>query len=187
MPWSAQQSLAAAQQIALLALDVDGVLTDGGLIIGPEGAEWKRFHARDGHAIKLAQAAGLRVAVISGRTAPVVDVRCRELGIEDVEQGAADKWEAMQRVLARRSVEPRQAAFMGDDVVDLPVMLRVGLSMAPHDAAPEVLDVCGWRAARSGGHGAVADAIRYLLRASGRWEAVLALYRKPSEEARGAP
>ena len=117
-------------------LDVDGVLTDGGLWFGPRGEALKRFHVRDGHGIKLLQAAGLTVAVISGRRSAAVVARCRELGIRHVFQGASDKSRALDPLLRKLSLLDSQVACMGDDTPDMPLFVRVGFAVAVRDAHP---------------------------------------------------
>ena len=118
-----------ARRIALLVLDVDGVLTDGGLWYGPRGETQKRFHVRDGHGIKLLQATGIEVAVISGRQSPAVKVRCRELGVRQVLQGIDDKGAALDRLLRRRDLSETQVACMGDDTPDIPLFVRVAFAV----------------------------------------------------------
>lgn len=176
MPWFAKEIEAAARRAELVGFDVDGVLTDGGLIYLPSGEEAKRFHSRDGHAIKMALRGGLAVVFITGRRSEGVERRARELGIEEVHQGAGDKWAVMADLLERRGLAPEQAAFMGDDVVDLPILRRVGLALAPADAAQEVLDVAAWIATSKGGCGAAAEALRLILKSRGIWDDLMARY-----------
>lgn len=141
----------------LLVLDVDGVLTDGRLWYGPRGEMLKVFHVRDGYGIKLAQAAGIEIAVISGRRSGAVLRRCRELGIRHVVQGIEDKLAAFERLRARLGLAPETCACVGDDVPDVPLMRRVGLAFAPADAHPQA-QAAAHRVTRArGGAGAVRE------------------------------
>lgn len=174
-----------ARDVRLLALDVDGVLTDGGLHYLPGGQEAKVFHVRDGLAIRLAQAAGIVVAVLTVRRSEMVERRARELGVEEIHVGIAGKWSALAEILERRGIEPGEACYVGDDLVDLPVMERVGWSVAVADAAPEVLARADWRTRALGGHGAVREAVETILKARGEWEDVVGRYLAALES--GAP
>ena len=124
----------------MLLLDVDGVLTDGGIIYGDDGREWKVFHVRDGSGLKIWHLAGKRSAVISGRSSRVVDVRAAELGVSFVLQGAADKRPAYQRVLTEMEMRSEQVCYIGDDVPDLPILHNCGLAVAVADACVLVSD-----------------------------------------------
>lgn len=165
---------ARAARIRLLVLDVDGVLTDGGLVYGASGEEAKRFHVRDGLALVAARRAGLYVAVISGRASPAVTRRMAELGVAHVQQGVADKVRALADLMQRLAVSAGEVAVMGDDLQDLPLMRRVGLGLAPGDAVPEVRRAAHWRSRRRGGEGAVREAVEMLLRARKAWPPPLA-------------
>lgn len=154
-----------ARRIALLILDVDGVLTDGGLWYGPRGEVQKRFHVRDGHGIKLLQAAGVEVALISGRQSPSVKVRCRELGVKQALQGIDDKGAALDRLLRRRNLSETQVACMGDDTPDIPLFVRVAFAVAVADAHPLAQRAAHCRTALPGGHGAVREVCDWLLAA----------------------
>jgi len=158
-----------ASRIRLLVLDVDGVLTDGMLVYGASGEETKRFHVRDGLAMQVARRAGVEVAVVSGRASAAVTRRMSELGIVEVHQGVADKESLLRGLLARLGVKPAETAVMGDDLLDLPVMRIAGLAMAPADAVPEVRRAAGWVARSEGGHGAVREAVEFLLRSRKAW------------------
>jgi len=160
-----------AKDIALLVLDVDGVMTDGGLYVDGRGGIAKRFHAHDGLGVKLAQAAGLAVAVISGLDSPAVEARIRELGIVEYHPGHHRKVPVLQGILNRLGLAPHQAAYLGDDWVDAGPMRLVGLPMAVADAQPEILDMALWTTSRPGGQGAVREAIRFLLAAKGQLQA----------------
>ena len=160
----------------LLVLDVDGVLTAGGIFMDFEGREYKRFDVRDGHGIKLAQRVGVGVAIITGRRSGVVEQRARELGIDPVIQGAARKGEAFAELLAATGSAPDDVAMVGDDVVDLPVMVRAGLALTVADAHPAVRERAHWATAARGGHGAVREVVDRLLRAQGHWDDLLTGY-----------
>lgn len=157
-----------AREISLLVLDVDGVLTDGGLYVDGRGEITKRFHAVDGLGIKAAQIAGLMVAVISGLDNPSVAARIKELGIAEYHPGHYRKVPILQEIWERTGTSPEQTAYLGDDWVDAGPMGLVGLPMAVADAQPEILDLALWVTTRPGGQGAVREAIRFLLAASGR-------------------
>ena len=158
-----------ASRIRLLVLDVDGVLTDGRLVYGPSGEEIKRFHVRDGLGMQAARRAGIEVAVISGRASAAVTRRMSELGIVEVHQGVADKASLLRGLLGRLKVRAGEAAVMGDDLTDLPLMEMAGLGLAPADAVPEVRRAAGWVSRSPGGRGAVREAVEMLLRSRKAW------------------
>lgn len=162
--------------IKLVCFDVDGVLTDGRLIIDDRGRESKCFHSRDGHGMKLLLRAGLKIALITGRTSGVVECRAREYGLVEVHQGVKDKLPVYQDLLARLNLRPEETAMAGDDVVDLPVMIRAGLALAPADAAPEVLARAHFVASLPGGRGAARQMAEYILKGQGRWAEMTAKY-----------
>jgi 3-deoxy-D-manno-octulosonate 8-phosphate phosphatase (KDO 8-P phosphatase) len=167
---------ARVEKVKLLVLDVDGVLTDGRLYYHDDGTESKAFHARDGHGIKLAQRAGIEVALISGRSVPCVDKRAADLGIKAVAQGPKDKVPTFERFLADRGLGPEQAAFVGDDLVDLPVMRRAGFAVAVADASEHLLEVAHYVTLTPGGRGAVREVIELILAVQGHWEMIAARY-----------
>jgi 3-deoxy-D-manno-octulosonate 8-phosphate phosphatase (KDO 8-P phosphatase) len=172
-----------ARKIELLLLDVDGVLTDGTLHYSDDGVETKRFHVRDGSGLKLWQFAGKRIAVISGRRSRAVANRCAELGIEIVKQGAgADKRPAFAEVLAETGLAPERICAVGDDWPDLPLFERCGLAIAPADASRDAIARADYITTVPGGHGAVRDAIEWLLGLTGQWEAATAMYRPNGSE-----
>lgn len=162
---------ARAGAIRLLVLDVDGVLTDGGLYYGPSGEEVKRFDVQDGLALAAAGRAGLAIAVVSGRHSAAVARRMTELGVTEVHQGVQDKSAVMAALCGRFELDARQIAVMGDDLTDLPLMRRAGLALAPRNAVREVRKAADWIARRRGGEGAVREAIEWLLRARKAWPA----------------
>jgi len=176
MPLEPGKLLRLQREIRLLILDVDGVLTDGSLFLGDAGEQYKAFHSRDGHGIRMAQQGGLEVAILTGRDSQVVVHRMRDLGIRHLLQGRRDKGEALDELLARTGFAPGQSAFVGDDVVDLPAMRRVALGIAVADAHPLVLQHADWHTQATGGHGAVREVCETLLAAQGRLEGILRAY-----------
>ena len=165
-----------AAQIKLLILDVDGVLTDGGLIWLAEGQEGKIFHVHDGHGIRLVQRAGIEVALLTGRSSQVVAHRAKDLGIELVVQGSRDKLTDYEGMLRLRQLDDPDVAYVGDDLVDVPVFKRVGLAVAIAGCAAYVESHCDATTQNQGGHGAVREVCDFLLQAQGKWEEVTAPY-----------
>lgn len=156
-----------AADIALVVFDVDGVLTDGRLLFGPDGEVLKSFHVRDGHGIRMLIAAGVRVAVISGRRSTAVTERMRELGVTEVAQGVNDKSRALSELLARTRIEARHVACLVDDTPDLELMAAVGLPAAVADAHPRVLAAAAHVTRATGGQGAAREFCDWLLAARG--------------------
>jgi len=177
---SADDLAARARRIRLVLLDVDGVLTDGGVVIESGGGEAKTFSIRDGAAIVWAQRAGLEVGLLSGRRSEATTRRAAELGIELVIQHGSDKREPFLALLASRGLEADDVAYMGDDLLDLPVLMRAGLSGAPADAAADVLSRVHWISRHGGGRGAVREFIELLLGARQAWEPLVARHTDPS-------
>ena len=165
-----------AGSIRLVLFDVDGVLTDGRVLLHADGSESKTFSIRDGTGIVWAQRAGLATGLLSARHSAATAARAAQLGIRIVRQQAGDKLQMFRELLEQEGFSEEQVAFMGDDVLDLPVLTRVGLSAAPADAAPDVLARVDWVSSRAGGDGAAREFLELLLRAQGKWEAVLAGY-----------
>lgn len=165
-----------AARVRLFLLDVDGVLTDGGIVFDGDGREFKRFHVRDGHGVKLLQRAGVEVGIITGRTSQVVNVRAKELGIALVRQGATDKVAAWREILREKGISAAETAYVGDDIVDVPLLRQVGFAAAVADAEEYVLSEADFVSSRPGGHGAVREIIEFVLRSSGAWEQVAAKY-----------
>jgi 3-deoxy-D-manno-octulosonate 8-phosphate phosphatase (KDO 8-P phosphatase) len=161
------------REIRLLVMDVDGVLTDGTIVCGPDGQEWKAFHVQDGFAIAAGQRAGLKMAFISGRTSGAVARRAAELGVAEVHQGTRDKVATYEGLMRRHNLTDAAAAFIGDDLVDLALLGRVGLAVAVADAAPEVRAAVHYVTAAPGGRGAVREVVRLILEVQGRWADVL--------------
>jgi 3-deoxy-D-manno-octulosonate 8-phosphate phosphatase (KDO 8-P phosphatase) len=164
--------------LRLVAFDVDGVLTDGGLYLSDSGEEFKRFNSLDGHGLKMLKASGVELAIITGRTSKCVELRARNLGISRLYQGVEDKLATMQALLAELKLAPEAAAFMGDDVVDLPVMRRVGLALSVPAAPQVVRDHAHYVSLREAGHGAVREVCEMILGAQGTLDAQLAPYLK---------
>ena len=162
-----------AAGIRLLLFDVDGVLTDGRILLHADGSESKAFSIRDGTGIVWAQRAGLATGLLSARHSAATTARAAQLGIRIVRQQAGDKLQMYRELLEEEGVSDGEVAFMGDDVLDLPVLSRVGLSAAPADAAPDVLSRVDWVSNRVGGDGAARELIELLLRAQGTWDALL--------------
>lgn len=168
-----------ARAIRLLVLDVDGVMTDGRLYYGAAGEALKVFNTLDGHGIKLLQRNGISVAIITGRRGDAVLSRARDLGIEMIQQGREDKFDALQEMLAERPTPLNEIACMGDDWPDLAVMTRVGLALTVPNAHPEVKKRAHWQSGRKGGEGAVREACDLLMQAQGLAAASLAAYTGP--------
>lgn len=156
--------------IRVLLSDVDGVLTDGSIFLDDQGREIKRFHVRDGSAIKLWQAAGHTFGLISGRSSPAVEHRARELGIVHVGQGVKDKLAHAEALLERIGAAPQEAAYVGDDLPDLEMMRWAGLGVAVGDAVRELRVAAKYVTESPGGRGAVREVIEMLLKAQGKWE-----------------
>ncbi len=164
------------KKIKLLILDVDGVLTDGRIIFDSNGVESKFFNVKDGHGIKMLQRSGVEVGIISGRESMVVTNRAKELGIAIVYQKAIDKLTPFLAILAETGLGEEEVAFVGDDIIDIPVLRRVGFAAAPPDAVAEVLPYVHLVTAKGGGWGAVREVCDLIMKAQGSWEEVTARY-----------
>ncbi len=156
-----------AKNIKLIIFDIDGVLTHGTLYIGDGGEEYKAFNSKDGHGLRMLTECGLQAAIITGRKSNVVKHRMQELGIDTVFQGYRDKRPAFKELLEKTGLQPEQIAYMGDDVVDLPVMTQVGMAIAVQDAHPFVLQHADYVTEKGGGNGAAREAIETILQAQG--------------------
>jgi 3-deoxy-D-manno-octulosonate 8-phosphate phosphatase (KDO 8-P phosphatase) len=167
---------AKASKIKLLLFDVDGVLTDGKILLHADGSESKQFDIKDGTGIIWAQRAGLTVGLLSARTSAATGQRAAQLGITLVHQGVASKLESYEQIVDSLLLVDEQVAYMGDDVLDLPVLVRVGLAAAPADAVEDVRSRVHWVSSARGGQGAARDLIEVILRAQGRWDALVAEY-----------
>jgi 3-deoxy-D-manno-octulosonate 8-phosphate phosphatase (KDO 8-P phosphatase) len=167
---------ARAKRIKLVLFDVDGVLTDGKLRLQADGSESKQFDIKDGTGIVLAQRAGIKVGFLSARVSPTTLHRAAQLGVALVRQGVASKVETYDQIVDELRLEDEDVAYMGDDIVDLPVLSRVGLAGAPADAAADVRERVHWVSRACGGGGAARELIELILRAQGAWEPVLLEY-----------
>lgn len=164
--------------VKLLIVDVDGVLTDGSIVLDNAGNEYKSFYVRDGHGIKMLIRAGVRVAIITGRESKVVERRAKELGITDVVQKCRDKKAAYLKLLKRYSLTGKETACIGDDIVDIPIMISAGLPAAPADADEETKKAALIVTVNRGGRGAVREITDFILKAKGLWENMLNEYYK---------
>ncbi len=165
-----------AARVRLVIFDVDGVLTDGSLFLGDDGEEYKAFYSRDGHGMRMLQDSGVHIAIITGRTSKVVEHRMASLGIEHVFQGRVHKLPAFEELMETLGMAPEQVAYVGDDVVDIGVMRRVGLAIAVQDAHPLVKQHAHWQTEHPGGRGAARDVCELIMTAQGTLEAELAKY-----------
>ncbi len=165
-----------AAQIKLVIFDVDGVLTDGSLFLGDDGQEYKAFHSRDGHGMKMLQETGVEIGIITGRTSQVVIHRMENLGVKHLYQGRLEKLPAFKDLIAKLGLEREQTAFVGDDVVDLPIMLNAGLAIAVRDAHPLVARHAHWQTPNPGGRGAARDVCELIMDAQGTLQSMLERY-----------
>jgi len=161
--------VARARKIRLLVMDVDGVLTDGRMILSDRGEELKSFHTHDGIGLALAKRAGLRTALVTGESSPIAKTRGAKLGVDSVVLGARRKGESVEALRAEFDLAPDAVAFIGDDLLDIPALQRAGLAVAPANAVPEARAVAHVVTKASGGAGAVREAIELILRAQGLW------------------
>ena len=164
------------KDIKLLVMDVDGVLTDGTVVIGPEGDETKFFNVKDGTGIKYLQRTGIRAAFLSGRSCPAVEHRARELNVTEVHLGARDKLPVLHELMKRLGLKPEEVAFVGDDLVDIPVAREVGFSAAVADAHEELKSRCDYVTSVPGGRGAVREVAEVILKAQDKWSAIMERY-----------
>ena len=166
----------ALDAIRMIVFDVDGVLTDGSVIVDDHGIESKRFHVRDGFGLKAAMLGGLKVGVLTGRSTRAVSLRMIELGIDLLAQGVSDKRIGLEQLCQRAGVLPEETAYVGDDLIDLPAMLLCGYAIAVADAVAEVREQAAFVTTAPGGQGAAREAVEHLLKAQGRWDAVVDRY-----------
>lgn len=171
----------AAKAIKLLALDVDGVLTDGTIYIAADGECFKGFNAKDGMGISCALRNGLDVAIITGRKSEIIHRRAEELGISTIIEGAKDKREALRSLRRLLGLSVEEVAYVGDDLNDLPAFAESGLTFAPDDAAEDVYDAADIGLENSGGRGAVREAIEYILAAQDKWKKIVASYEQAGQ------
>jgi 3-deoxy-D-manno-octulosonate 8-phosphate phosphatase (KDO 8-P phosphatase) len=168
--------LTRAAQIKLVVFDVDGVLTDGSLFVGDDGQEYKAFHSRDGFGMKLLKNSGVEIGIITARTSEVVKHRMENLGIEHVYQGQLEKLPAFEQLVAKLGLSKEQTCYVGDDVVDLPVMRRAGLAIAVQDAHPLAKQHAHWQTPHGGGRGAARDVCELIMEAQNSLDAQLSKY-----------
>ena len=164
------------EQIKLLIMDVDGVMTDGGIIIHSDGSESKRFHVLDGHRVTLWHRAGLESAILSGRDTPATAIRAEQIGIKYVLQGCKQKLPAFEQLLKESGYAAVQTAYIGDDLLDLPLLRRVGFAAVVANGVEEIKPYAHYVTKQAGGDGAVAEVIEYILRQTGRWEGLIERY-----------
>ena len=162
--------------IKLLLLDVDGVLTDGGITYSDSGDQIKTFHSRDGFGIRLLMDSGIKVGIITGRKSKALDYRCENLGISLLFDGIKDKLNAFDKIISQTGIMPEQIAFVGDDLMDLPVMKRVGVSFCVSDACQDVKNHSDIITKQKAGHGAVREICESILKAKGLWDAIIDKY-----------
>ncbi|MCK5237794.1 MAG: HAD hydrolase family protein [Deltaproteobacteria bacterium] len=166
------------KNVKLLLLDVDGVLTDGSIVYNDKGVETKSFNVRDGHGIKLIQRAGIECGIITARISEVVRFRADELGIAHVFQGAKVKLDTYGELLSKTGLKDEDICYIGDDLVDMPVLSKVGFSVGVSDAVPEVLEAVDYVTEKCGGRGAVRELIEMILKAQDKWKDVTKQYFK---------
>jgi 3-deoxy-D-manno-octulosonate 8-phosphate phosphatase (KDO 8-P phosphatase) len=176
MDLSAQDLAAKAAKVKLILLDVDGVLTDGAVVIFGDGSESKRFHIRDGIALVWAQRMGITVGLLSARQSPTTTQRAAQLGITLVHQGVMSKINTYDQIVGDMVLSDEEVAYMGDDIVDLAVLARVGLSASPSNAVAEVRSRVDFVSGSPGGDGAVRELVELILRAHGQWDGLVAAY-----------
>lgn len=169
-------ALSRARHIRLIAFDVDGIMTDGGLYLSDSGEEFKRFNSLDGHGLKMLRASGVETAIITGRTSRCVELRAQNLGIAHLYQGVENKLEAMHDLLGKLKLELEDSAYMGDDVVDLPVMRRTALAITVPEAPELVRSHAHYVTRRPGGHGAVREVCELLMSSQNTLDTQLAPY-----------
>jgi YrbI family 3-deoxy-D-manno-octulosonate 8-phosphate phosphatase len=164
------------EDIKLLVLDVDGVLTDGTLILNPGGSESKSFNVYDGHGIRIWRRAGLKVAFLSGRKSEPTHLRAEQLEVDVCLENCLDKLPALKKLLDDMKLEPNEAAFIGDDLPDIPPMKYVGFAVAVANAVDEVKDFADLITKHGGGRGAVREVIEYILKKTGKWDEIMTRY-----------
>ena len=173
-----KSTLLRAKKVKLLLLDVDGVLTDGTIIYTHDGGESKGFNTQDGFGLRILQDAGVAVGLITARTSEAVSRRAADLGFAHLYQGSKDKGAVYREILTKTGLSPEQTSYMGDDLLDLPLLLQVGCSFAPANAVAEVRQRVHYTTVHSGGHGAVREACELILEARGQLAGILATFTK---------
>ena len=172
-----------AARIRLILFDVDGVLTDGRVVLHGDGSESKQFHIRDGIVMVWAERVGLKIGLLSARTSTTTVERAAQLGITLVRQGVSSKVDAYDEIVTELGLRDEEVAYMGDDIVDIGVLSRVGLAAAPADGVPEVRERVHWVAPSAGGAGAARDFLELILRAQGRWDFIVRSFTPETERA----
>ena len=165
--------LAKAKRVELVIFDIDGVLTNGALILGEHGSEYKMFHVRDGFGLVMLRNSGCHIAAISGRSLNLADQYLTDLGIEHIYQNQTDKNQAFEDLLSKLKLEAQAAAYVGDDFIDLPVMYNVGFAIAVADAHPQVIQAADWTTKAKGGYGAAREVCEFIMQARGTMAAQL--------------
>lgn len=165
------------KKVKIVVLDVDGTLTDGKLYIDNNGLETKAFNVKDGMAIAQGIKQGLIFAIITGKESKIVEQRSAELGITEIHQKISNKIETLDKILLKYELSYEQVAYMGDDINDIPAMLKAGFNGAPYDACSDIISLSHFKSTRNGGDGAVREFIEYIMRYQGTWEKVLEDYR----------
>ena len=165
-----------AAAVKLVLFDVDGVLTDGSLFVGDDGQEYKAFHSQDGLGMKMLRDSGVEIGIITGRTSDVVRHRMKNLGITHLYQGQEHKLPAYEKLIGQLGLEPEQTAYVGDDVVDLPILRRAGLAVAVADAHPMVRRYVHWQTRNPGGRGAAREVCELIMQAQGTLDARIEAY-----------
>lgn len=171
-----QNVLERAKHIKLVIFDVDGVLTDGSLFYGDDGQEYKAFNSRDGHGMKMLQQSGVQIGIITGRTSDVVNHRMRNLDVNHIYQGQLEKLPAFEELIKKLGLQTEQVAYVGDDVVDLPIMLRVGLAISVPSAHELAKKHAHWITTQAAGAGAARDVCEMIMKAQGSYDAVMEKY-----------
>lgn len=177
VPESTQSFHDLAQKITWIISDVDGVMTDGGIIYDQTGNQLKKFHVRDGLGVRLWQRAGHHFGILTARQSKAVERRGAELKVDYLSQGNEDKWVEAKQFFDQQGVDLQQVCYIGDDLTDLPVLEQVGLSVCVADAAEELIQACDTITDRPGGYGAVREVVEKILQAQGQWDAVVEAYR----------
>ncbi len=171
-----QDIIEKAKQIKLVIFDVDGVLTDSSLFIGDDGQEYKAFNSKDGHGMYMLQQQGVKIAIITGRVSKVVEHRMADLGIKHIHQGCREKLPAFEKLIQQLELRPEEVAYVGDDIVDLPILSRVGLAIGVGDAHPAVKRHAHWLTSNPGGRGAAREVCELIMESQGTLEAAVNHY-----------
>ena len=171
-----EEVLIKAKNIKLVIFDVDGVLTDGSLFYGDDGQEYKAFNSRDGHGMKMLQQSGVQIGIITGRTSEVVLHRMKNLNVQHIYQGRLEKLPAFEELIGKLDLVPEQVAYVGDDVVDLPIMIRAGLAITVPNGHDMAKQHAHWITSQPAGAGAARDICEMIMKAQGTYDAAMAKY-----------